>query len=457
MDIILMLMALGAVLGGVFFVSLLFRKVVPTNEVHIVQSGKNTTSYGKDSGNGNSYYQWPSFLPFIGVTKSVLSTSVFSLKLDSYEAYDKGRLPFEVDVVAFFRVSNSNIAAQRVSSQNELVTQLTAIVQGAVRSILASSEIEEIMQGRGAFGKMFTDEVTEQLDNWGVAAVKNIELMDIRDANGSNVIRNIMEKRKSFIEMQSRTEVAANKQVAQTAEIQAQREVELKQQEAAQSVGLRKIEAERQVQLSEQEKVQVIKEQEKITKSKEMEVLQVQEVRKAEILKQMSIVKAEQDKETALIKADADKNSEILVASGKLEATKYEAEGIAAKGRAEAEAEKAIQLAPVEAQITLAKEIGANESYQKYLVTIRQVEATQAVGMKQAEALKEAEVKIISNTSNPSEGLNNVMDIFSSKGGIQMGAMLEGLANTETGKALIQKIIPTTDSTTEETSLKMEN
>lgn len=266
-----------------------------------------------------------------------------------------------------------------------------------------------------------------------------------------------MEKRKSFIEMQSRTEVAANKQVAQTAEIQAQREVELKQQEAAQSVGLRKIEAERQVQLSEQEKVQVIKEQEKITKSKEMEVLQVQEVRKAEILKQMSIVKAEQDKETALIKADADKNSEILVASGKLEATKYEAEGIAAKGRAEAEAEKAIQLAPVEAQITLAKEIGANESYQKYLVTIRQVEATQAVGMKQAEALKEAEVKIISNTSNPSEGLNNVMDIFSSKGGIQMGAMLEGLANTETGKALIQKIIPTTDSTTEETSLKMEN
>ncbi len=448
MDFLLVAGVLGFAVFLVFITSLLFRKVVPTNEVHIVQSGKSTVSYGKDSGNGNSYYQWPSFIPIIGVSKSVLSTSVFSLKLDSYESYDKGRLPFEVDVVAFFRVSDSNVAAQRVSNHTELVHQLTSIVQGAVRSILASSEIEEIMQGRSTFGEQFTKEVTEQLDNWGVTAVKNIELMDLRDSNNSTVIKNIMDKRKSFIEMQSRTEVAANKQLSQTAEIKAQREIELNQQEAAQTIGLRKIEAERNVQLSEQDKVQALKEQEKLTKTKEMEVLQIQEVRKAEILKQMTIIKAEQDKETALIKAGADKDTNILVASGKLQATKFEAEGIAVQGKAKADAERAMLLAPVEAQTTLAKEIGSNESYQKYLITIRQVEATQAVGMKQAEALQKAEVKIISNTSSPTEGLSNVMDIFSSKGGVQVGAMLEGLANTDTGKALIQTILPTTSKGT---------
>ena len=236
MDFLLIGGGVGLLLALTFVTSLLFRKVVPTNEVHIVQSGKDTVSYGKDSGNGNSYYQWPSFLPFIGVTKSSLSTSVFSLKLDAYEAYDKGRLPFEVDVVAFFRVSDSNMAAQRVSSHVELLQQLTAIVQGAVRSILASSEIEEIMQGRSTFGEQFTKEVREQLDNWGVTAVKNIELMDLRDSHGSSVIKNIMEKRKSYIEMQSRTEVAANRQLAQSAEIQSQREIELNQQEASQTV-----------------------------------------------------------------------------------------------------------------------------------------------------------------------------------------------------------------------------
>lgn len=159
---------LAAVLSGLaVFVAFLFRRVVPTNEVHIVQSNKATTSYGKDSGNGNSYYAWPAFLPLLGVTRIKLPTSVFSLDLNDYEAYDKGRLPFVVDVKAFFRISDSNMAAQRVSSFEELHNQLKAIVQGAVRTILASNEIEEIMQGRSKFGNEFTTEVSGQLPQWG--------------------------------------------------------------------------------------------------------------------------------------------------------------------------------------------------------------------------------------------------------------------------------------------------
>ena len=61
-------------------IPLLFRRVVATNEVHIVQTSKSTTSYGKDTTNGNSYYEFPSWIPIIGVTKIVLPVSIFSIK-----------------------------------------------------------------------------------------------------------------------------------------------------------------------------------------------------------------------------------------------------------------------------------------------------------------------------------------------------------------------------------------
>lgn len=421
------------VLGLVAFfvtalVPLLYRIVVPTNEVHIVQSSKATVSYGKDTGNGNTYYKWPSWIPKLGVTRVILPTSVFDLDLSAYEAYDKGRLPFVVDVKAFFRITDSNVAAARIASFDELNDQLKDVVQGAVRTILASSEIEEIMQGRSKFGKEFTDEVSEQLKTWGVAPVKNLELMDIRDSKDSVVIRNIMEKKKSQIEKESRVEVAKNKQLAQTAEIEAQQQVDLHKQNAAQSVGLRTVEAQRQVEIAQQEKTQAIKEQERMTKEKEMAVFRVAATRQAELEREASLVKADQDKQTTILEAEAT-----------LEAKRRDAEAIRIQGEARASAEKAIQLAPVEAQIVLAKEIGSNESYQKYLVTIKQVEASQAVGMEQAKALEKADVKIISNSSGPVEGLNSVLDLFSSGGGMKVGAMLEGLSQTDAGKALLTK------------------
>jgi flotillin len=425
---------------GLFAVALFLRKVVPTNEVHIVQSAKRTTSFGKDLGNGNTYYAWPSWVPVIGVTMVRLPTSVFDLDLDGYEAYDQGRLPFNVDVKAFFRIADPNVAAQRVASFAELMGQLKAIVQGAVRVILASNDIEAILQGRATFGEQFTREVAEQLAHWGVCTVKNIELMDIRDSANNSVIKNIMEKKKSHIEMESRTEVAKNKRTAEIAEIEARREVDLQKQQVNQAVGLRTIEAEQAVALQKEAALQIVTDQQKTTKQKEMEVLSVQEVRGAEIEKNTQVIKAQQAKETAILAAEAQKETAILTAEGKLQAKERESKGIALEGQAHAEAEKALQLAPVQAQITLAKEIGDNKGYQDYLVTIRRIEAEQAVGVKQAEALGHADVKVIANSGNAPAGLNSVMDVFSSKGGTALGSTLEGLANTPTGKAVLNAL-----------------
>ncbi len=420
--------ALGGLLGLIVVLAFLLRRVVPTNEVHIVQSRKSTKSYGKDTDNGNTYYEWPSWLPLLGITKIVMPVSVFDIQLVAYEAYDVGRVPFVVDIVAFFRIADSNLAAQRVASFTELENQLRAIVQGAVRTILASHDIDKIMLERSVYGEQFTEAVNDQLKSWGVVPVKNIELMDIRDAAENRVIHNIMEKKKSLIEMQSRTEVADNIKNAEVAEIEARRARDIKDQEAQQAVGERTAEKHKVVGIANEKASQDIKDQQRVTKEKEMAVVQVNDVKRAEITRDMNVVKADEDKKAMILRAE-----------GQLEAKKREAEGITIEGGARADAEKAMQLAPVQAQIELAKEIGSNQGYQSYLISIRQIEATQAVGIEQAQALKSADLKVIANAGDPVSGVNRMMDVFSSKGGTELAAMLEAFAQSEQGQAILNK------------------
>lgn len=110
---------------------------------------------------GNTYYQWPSWVPKLGVVVTKLPLSVFSGGITNYEAYDQGRLPFVLDIMAFYRIDNSALAAQRVSDFEELQHQLEAILQGAARTILASVDIETILSERGTFGVKFTQEVND--------------------------------------------------------------------------------------------------------------------------------------------------------------------------------------------------------------------------------------------------------------------------------------------------------
>lgn len=430
---------LAFVIIGLWLVNL--RRVVNTNEVHIVQSSKETVSYGKGETAGNTYYEFPSWLPVWGIQVIKLPVSVFSQRLENYEAYDQGRLPFVLDMEAFFRIDNSNQAAQRVANFGELKSQLSSILQGAARSILASKGIEEIMQGRAEFGEAFTKEVNEQLKAWGVTTVKNIELMDIRDSKGSKVIGNIMEKKKSQIEMESRVEVAENNKKAEQAEIDAVREVELNKQKAQEQVGIRTAEKERAVGIALELSQQEVKVQQKITTERQMEVTRVQDVKSAEIAKDVNIVKAEERKLTDVINAEGEKQKTVLIAEGKLEAERRSAEAIALNGAANAEAKKLLELAPVQAQIVLAQEIGENVGYQQYLVTVREVEAKEKIGIEQAKALQGAEIKVIANGGDVATGINSIGDIFSSKGGTGLASSLTALAATPEGQGLINRFL----------------
>lgn len=426
---------LGSVVGiivailAVIIIPMLFRVVVDTNKVHIVQSKKKTTSYGTGQASGNVYYKWPSWFPVIGVTRIVLPVNNFNINLDGYEAYDKDRLPFVLDVTAFFRIADTNKAAERVSTIEELHHQLKAIVQGAARKILASFDINQIMTDRATFGEQFTQEVRSELANWGVEPVKNMELMDLRDARDSQVIANIMAKKSSEIAKESRMVVAANKQAAETAEIEAGRQIELSRQEAEQQVGQRTADKEKAVGIAQQKAQQDIKAEEALTAQKQMEVRRVEQVKQAEIDKDAAVVAGQQQKEVT-----------VLEAEGQLEATKRRAEGVKTEGEAKAAAEQAMQMAPVQAQIALAKEIGTNVGYQHYLVALESVKAYISVGGAQAQALQAAEIKVIANAGTPTEGVKSAMQLFTPQGGLAMGGMLEALSNTPQGAQLLEGI-----------------
>ena len=441
-------------LVGLYFVKVILslRRVVPTNMVHIVQSKKASTPYGRGKPAGNTYYEWPSWIPVIGVTVTQFPESIFQVTLNDYEAYDSARLPFMVDVTAFFRVDNAETVAQRVANQHELNQQLLSVLQGAVRRILATNALEEIMQERASLGQQFTDEVKAQISEWGVLPVKTIEFMDIRDSSKGEVISNIMAKEKSRIEKESRVAVAENLREAQTKEIDAKRVVEVQRQDAEQQIGQRTAEKEKQVGIANEVSRQEVLTAAKITTEKNMEVQRVQQVKSAEIAKDVAVVTAEQDKRQREINAEADRSVQITVAEGQkkstvtkaegdLEAAKLNAKGIEAEGVAKGIAEQAVLMAPVNTQITLAKEIGENEGYQQYLVTIKQVEANRDVGLEVAKSFSKADMKIIANGGSIGDGANNLAKMVSSAGGVNIASMIEGLSQTTDGKALVDAVV----------------
>jgi flotillin len=418
------------------FLAICFRVVVPTNMVHIVQRSKNTTPYGQGKEAGNIYYKWPAWIPLLGVYVTTLPESVFPIALNAYDAYDQGRLPFMVDVRAFFRIEDSQKAAQRVSNFADLQEQLLNVLQGAVRRVLATSHLENIMQDRATLGKLFTDEVDEQLKEWGVCNVKAIEFMDIRDSKDSTVIHDIMAKEKSRISQESRVAVANNEQIAQLAEINSRQVADVRRQEAEQLVGLRTAEKNKEVGIATEKAKQETEGQAKVTAERTMEVQRVRQVKQAEI-----------DKDTAVIKADAGAQATVKEAEGALQASLKSAEGVAATGRAQGEAETARLMAPVNSQIALAEKIGSDQGYQNYLVTIRGVEAQEAVGKEMALALRTADLKIIANSGDVASGVSSLGSVLSPAGGTNLSGFLTALGNTEEGKQVIDAVTNKLSST----------
>ena len=197
---------------------------------------------------------------------------------------------------------------------------------------------------------------------------------------------------------------------------------------------------------------QAVSEQAKVTAEKNMEVLKVNEIKKAEINRDANIIKAEQDKAVTVknaeaskakieLSAEADKKQIELKAEADLAKGLKEAQAIEAKGKAEAEAKKQMELAPVNAQIALAKEIGENQGYQDYLVRLEQIKALCEVGIEQAKNLGKANIKINAMSNDVPSGVSKVTDIFSPNGGLNLAGALETFTQSPLGSKVVEKFL----------------
>jgi len=155
------------------------------------------------------------------------------------------------------------------------------------------------------------------------------------------------------------------------------------------------------------------------------------------------VISAEAQREAAIEKAEGEKQQTVLVATGNKDAALLRAQGTEAEGKARGVAEQAVLMAPVNAQITLAEKIASEPNYQAYLVEIRKVEAGEKIGVANASALAAAEIKVIATAGDANSGINSISEALTAKGGVQLGSMLQGLANTDIGKEILSKVTST--------------
>lgn len=445
--LIFALITLAVLIWLWLIISATFRVVVDTNHVHIVQGKNKTVAYwgkmpdGHTLPDGNTYYNWSSWIPFIGITRTILPMSIFDITLENYQAYDSGRVPFGIDVKAFFRISDPVLASQRIQNFDALIQQLEDVLRSSIRSILAWADIEEILGWRSQFSQAFTDAVRPQLEkDWGVEVVKNIEFMEIKDGSGSQVITNIQKKKESEILKDSKIAIAENNKTARLKEIEAEQISQLRQQESDEMVQKRDVERKKNVSIDTQIAQQLVNDEAAKTKQKEMEVLKVEQVKQEEINKEKEIIFAEKEAKKQVIAAQAnfeqaekDANATVVQAEASANAVRVQAQAEADRvqkiWQAEGWAISAREVAEIAGKVELMEKMKANPEYAVYLQTIEAILANKEVGVAQAKALESADIKYLGTdwNANPAEGMKW---LFTPKGMANLGMSIEAFKET---------------------------
>ena len=132
---------------------------------------------------------------------------------------------------------------------------------------------------------------------------------------------------------------------------------------------------------------------------------------------------------------------QFIQSEGDLAEERNKAIGIQAVGEAEADAKMKLNMADVNPEITLAQEIGENTGYQNFLNAEKAIKANESIGVASAEALAKGDLRVIVNSGDTNSGVNSLMDLFNgAKGGTALGAIADGLMNTDGGKAIMESM-----------------
>ena len=447
------------IVGIVIALSMLLRRVVPPNEIHIVVRKSRTDIYcanpeyflkpKRDPETGlivphntddieavqvkSVYYYFPSFLPFIGMYVRRLPLEMLEIKVPNFVAFDMKRARFECDIVAFCAIIDGKTAAMRIpgtGDMEELEKQVQQVLWATMRDSTTKMIVRDIINNRKEIINMIKDPLKEALDEWGLG-LKDIEIIEFKDAPQGKVISNISSIREQEIETEARQKNADQKKQARLAEAQAE-----------EIAKIREVERDEAIQKRDQDRIQKVAVQQRLARQKELDVVQVEKVKNQEIEKEKAEVFAEQER--AVAKIDAEKRREVesvikqqklLEGQGDRQRDQEQALGKAAytreQGIAEADALKAKLLGEAIGKEKLQEALNKfTDAAIRAMTAIREIEKDEAVYSKLAESMAYADAKLFMGGGK------------TGKDGFEFGKAMEGLltGSGPTGLATINRL-----------------
>jgi len=176
-----------------FIIILKSRKIVPTNEAHILQKWNKIIVKWNWFDAWNVYYYFPQWVPIFGVKVTKLPLYVFDIKLKQYKVYDNEKVPFNVDITAFFVIKNPELAAKRIANFDELKEQLTETIAWAVIKIISQYSIKEVIEKTPEIEQKLFEYVIHIAVTWWLV-IKNIQFMKIYDVKWLSIVRLLKER-----------------------------------------------------------------------------------------------------------------------------------------------------------------------------------------------------------------------------------------------------------------------
>jgi len=378
-------------------------RIVPANAAHVVIRRGATrvySSHKEQSTHGRAaYFEIPKWIPHFGVRVHAMPLSMLEINVKDFLAFDRDRVRFECDIVAYMVVENPMKAAKRFPfGLNELKDQVFKIIKATTRDTTTKLTIREIINDRPAIARRVHEYLEPEVVKWGMSlqACELVNLQDPKDG-ASTAIHDIS----SIAEVQINSE-ARQKNAEQV------KQARLKEAEAEQAAATRELERDEMVGVRTQKRDQEIAREQQAAQEEKMKVVRVEQVRRAEI-----------ERDAAIESAEGDKQAVIRRRTG-------EAEGVRAVGYAEADAKS--------------KLADALKKINEAALDVRRIEKDEKIGVTAAQALQKADIKFINAGKATS-----LLDLFTPSGGANIGGMLAGLQATHPDAYVaIQKILDTT-------------
>ncbi len=311
-------------------------------------------------------------LPFVQ-RLHVLDLSSRRIPIQIRGAVSGHGIKLNLDGVAIVKVGGNEdqirAAAQRfLTQQNEIEPFTQEVLAGALRSIVGSLSVEQIIRDRAAFAQRVADESEASLTGQGLV-LDTFQIQDITD--DGTYLANLGRPESARIEQVAAVAEASARQAAEQSRLAAEqqiaishRELMLKQAEikaetdaalaqAAASGPLAQADRDQAI-LTEQEKVAVrqaaLKERQldtEVRKPADAERYRVET--EAAAMRQKAILTAEADKAAAIAAAQAEAEKARLTGEGDKSRRAALAEAVAIEGAKAGEAEKARRIAEAEA------------------------------------------------------------------------------------------------------------